>query len=78
MGKCLGSAAACRDWQSPLATKWIAVEFAREGVEHLLAGMTVDAIRGFLAAGFRYQVAESPVTTRRDPTKRVPTSPSAD
>ena len=43
---------------APLAEKYIAHEFSEEGYRTLLDSMTPDAIRGYIAKGFRYHVAE--------------------
>lgn len=43
---------------APLAEKFIAHEFSEEGARCLLGSLTPEAIRGYLASGFRYHVAE--------------------
>ena len=43
---------------APLAEKYIAHEFSEEGYQTLLTSVTPDAIRGYIAEGFRYHVAE--------------------
>lgn len=43
---------------TPLAEKYIAREFSEQGYQTLLGSIAPDAIRGYLAGGFRYHVAE--------------------
>jgi GNAT superfamily N-acetyltransferase len=45
-----------------LANKYIAVEFAAEGIKNLLDSMTPDAIESFFNQGFRYHVGEVDTT----------------
>jgi len=54
----LADAAAISTLITPLAEKYIAYEFTDEGRRRLLRSMTPDAIRGYIAKGFRYHVAQ--------------------
>lgn len=54
----LDAAAAISALILPLAAKFIAHEFSAEGPRCLLDSMAPEAIRGYLARGFRYHVAQ--------------------
>jgi GNAT superfamily N-acetyltransferase len=54
----LHDAAAISVLIAPLAEKFITHEFSETGARCLLGSLTPEAIRGYLASGFRYHVAE--------------------
>jgi GNAT superfamily N-acetyltransferase len=53
-------AAAISRLVSSLTTHYIAGDCTEQGLAHVLASMSPDAIGGYMQAGYRYWVAESP------------------